>query len=77
MKYFNSFSEIYSIANSFSAQNNLAQKANQEKLVEVVRNNLAMMPSLQIGIACAQWDRSVVAGGTIAPIVVGRDQRRV
>jgi hypothetical protein len=72
MKYFNKFASLYGTANTFAAKNNLAIKANQLKLVDVVRNNLANIPSVQMASACAQWfeNTTVKAGGTIRDVLV-------
>jgi hypothetical protein len=72
MKYFNKFASLYGIGNSFAATNNLAIKANQLKLVDVVRNNLAKIPSENIASACALWfeNTTVTAGGTFRDVLV-------
>jgi hypothetical protein len=72
MKYFNKFANLYGIASTFESKNNLAIKANQLKLVDVVRNNLAKIPSEQIASACAQWfeNTTVKAGGTLRDVLV-------
>jgi hypothetical protein len=72
MKYFNKFASLYVIASTFEAKNNLAIKANQLKLVDVVRNNLAKIPSEQLASACAQWfeNTTVKAGGTLRDVLV-------